>query len=147
MAHLAFWTNFKPSYVCCGNFQISYLGELIWHSCQFIYWAPWIITHLTAFHIIDMLYPGFLLRILWSSQSGHHSQNSLAKLGYILDMKVGKQKNPSIWLDLYCNLFLKVWWFETNPFEIRLIRGIFFHEKSFRVEIILWKKHSCWGLS
>jgi len=49
-------------------------------------------SFLIASHIIDMLYPGFLLRILWSSQSGHHSQNSLAKLGYILNMKVGKKK-------------------------------------------------------
>ncbi len=46
-------------------------------------------SFLTAFHIIDMLYAGFLLRILWS---GHHSQNNLAKLGYILDMKVGKTR-------------------------------------------------------
>jgi hypothetical protein len=47
---------------------------------------------LTAFHIIDMVYPGFILRILWSGQIGHHSQNNLAKLGYILDMKVEKTR-------------------------------------------------------
>jgi hypothetical protein len=34
---------------------------------------------------------GFLLRILWQSQSGNHSQNNLAKFGYILDMKVEKK--------------------------------------------------------
>ncbi len=71
----------------------------------------------------------FFLRIFWCSQSGDHSQNNLAKFGYILDMKVGKillknklKINPSsnIFLATYWNLswksgdlikkkFLKIW--------------------------------------
>jgi hypothetical protein len=39
--------------------------------------------------------------------NGHDSQNNIAKLGYILDMKVRKKNNPSICLDLYSNLFVK----------------------------------------
>jgi hypothetical protein len=47
---------------------------------------------LTIFDIISILCLGFFWTILWSSQSGHHSQNNLAKFGYILDMKVGKTR-------------------------------------------------------
>jgi len=34
---------------------------------------------------------GFVLRILWCSQSGDHPENNLAKFRYILDMEVGKK--------------------------------------------------------
>jgi len=102
-------------------------------------------SFLTAFHIIDMLYLGFLLRILWSSQSGHHSQNSLAKLGYILDMKVGK-KNPSIFSDLHHNLLIKIWWFEKKSLQNLINLGHFF---PWEILCIGWnhivKKHSCTG--
>jgi hypothetical protein len=42
--------------------------------------------------------------VLACRQSGDHSENNLAKFGYILDMKVGKKKereNPSIFLATY----------------------------------------------
>jgi hypothetical protein len=34
---------------------------------------------------------GFVLRILWCSQSGDHPENNLAKFDYMLDMKVEKK--------------------------------------------------------
>jgi hypothetical protein len=52
---------------------------------------------------------GFVLRILWCSQSGDHPENNLAKFRYILDMDVGKKKkkkkkkNTSIFLATYWN--------------------------------------------
>jgi hypothetical protein len=47
---------------------------------------------LSKFNAIDSSNgPGFLLRILWWSQSGNHPENDLAKFGYILDMKVEKK--------------------------------------------------------
>jgi hypothetical protein len=36
---------------------------------------------------------GFLLMILWCSQSGDYSENNLAKFGYIIDMKVEFLRN------------------------------------------------------
>jgi hypothetical protein len=47
---------------------------------------------------------GFLLRILWCSQSDDRPENNLAKFGYILEMKVEKKQNPSIFLATYWNL-------------------------------------------
>ncbi len=38
--------------------------------------------------LLSVYGPGFLLRILWHSQSGDHPENNLAKFGYIVDMKV-----------------------------------------------------------
>jgi hypothetical protein len=38
------------------------------------------------------LAPAFLLRIFLCSQSGNHSENNLAKFGYVLDMEVEKKK-------------------------------------------------------
>ncbi len=50
--------------------------------------------------------PGFLLRILWWSQSGNRPENDLAKFGYILDMKVGKKTESFYVLGYtFCNLF------------------------------------------
>jgi hypothetical protein len=40
----------------------------------------------------DPLRAGFLLRILWCSQSGNHQETNLAKFGYTLDMKVEKNR-------------------------------------------------------
>jgi hypothetical protein len=39
---------------------------------------------------------GFLLMILWCSQSVDHAENNLAKFGYILDIKVEEKQDPSI---------------------------------------------------
>jgi hypothetical protein len=48
---------------------------------------------------------GFVLRILWYSQSGDHPENNLAKFRYILDMEVGRRiQNPSTFLATYWNL-------------------------------------------
>jgi hypothetical protein len=33
---------------------------------------------------------------LWCSQSVDHPENNLAKIGYILDIKVEEKQNPSI---------------------------------------------------
>jgi hypothetical protein len=43
----------------------------------------------------------FLLRILLCNQCGHHPENNSAKFGYILDMKVEKEQNPSVFLATY----------------------------------------------
>jgi hypothetical protein len=57
--------------------------------------------------------PGFLLRILWCSQSGDHPENSLAKFGYILDMKVKKENRillSSSWLPTKtCHKYMGIW--------------------------------------
>jgi hypothetical protein len=50
---------------------------------------------------------GFLLRILWCSQSGDHNENNLAKFDYILNMKVRKSQNSFIFLAIYWNLLKK----------------------------------------
>jgi hypothetical protein len=42
--------------------------------------------------------PGFLLRILWYSQSGNHPKNHLAKFGYAQDMKVFFFKAESFYI-------------------------------------------------
>jgi hypothetical protein len=52
----------------------------------------------------------FFLRILWCSQSDDDSENSLAKFGYIIDMKVEKKKkkqNPFIFLATCWNFIIK----------------------------------------
>jgi hypothetical protein len=52
-------------------------------------------------------FKGFFLRILWcSSLSGHHSQNNLAKFGYMLHLKVRgkKEQNPSVFLATFWKL-------------------------------------------
>jgi hypothetical protein len=38
------------------------------------------------------------------AKSYNHPENNLAKFGYILDMKVEKKQNPSIFLATYWNL-------------------------------------------
>ncbi len=138
------WTSFLTLVNACISTLLHvhktfslYMGATSWTYLQTVaFWLP--STSLTC------CTQGFLLRILWSNQSGHHSQNNLAKLGYILDMKVGKKKNPSICLDLYSNLFIKSDDLKKNSLRNLAIWGIFLHEKSFvEVEIILWKKHSC----
>jgi hypothetical protein len=48
--------------------------------------------------------PGFSLRILWCSQSGDNPENNLAKFGYIVDVKVEKEQNPSIFLATFWKL-------------------------------------------
>ncbi len=45
--------------------------------------------------------PGFSL---WCSQSGDNPENNLAKLGYIVDVKVEKKQNPSIFLATFWKL-------------------------------------------
>jgi hypothetical protein len=51
---------------------------------------------------------GFVVRILWRSQSSDHSQNNLAKFGYALDMKVGKKESFYI-LGYLLELIIKIW--------------------------------------
>jgi len=73
---------------------------------------------LTMLHMLDMLYPGLFKRILWHSQKCHHSQNNVAKFGYVLDMKVEKKKNPSIFPDPHWNLIIKTGDLKKKPFKI-----------------------------
>jgi len=47
---------------------------------------------------------GIFLRILWCSQGGDHPEINLANYGYIPDMKVEKNQDPSIFLATYWNL-------------------------------------------
>jgi hypothetical protein len=47
---------------------------------------------------------GFLLRILWCSQSDDYSENNLAKFGYIIDMKV------EFFFKQNLSLFLATFW-------------------------------------
>ncbi len=75
---------------------------------------------------------GFLLRILWCSQSGNHPQNNLAKFGYILNMKVQKKKkkqNASMFLatttTYHKNLVILIQ-FSSKSSKF----GPFYHEKS-----------------
>ncbi len=75
-----------------------------------------------AWHVV----PGFFLRILWHSQSGHHSRNNLAKFGYILDMKVEREQNPSIFLAPYWNLIIKTGNLKKKPFSNLANLGNFF---------------------
>jgi hypothetical protein len=80
-----------------------------------------------------------LVRILCCSQSGNHPENNLAKFGYILDMKVGKQKRKKT--DSICTLgyllelIIKIWQSENNNIIIIILNLTnllkFFHEKSF----------------
>jgi hypothetical protein len=53
---------------------------------------------------------GFVLRILWCSQSGDHPENKLAKFKYILDMEVGKKKTESLYILGYIlELIIEIW--------------------------------------
>jgi hypothetical protein len=58
--------------------------------------------------------PGFLLRILWCSQSGDHPESNLANFSYILDTKVGKKKKKFIF------------WLPTGTYHKNLVIWIFF---------------------
>jgi hypothetical protein len=48
--------------------------------------------------------PGFFLRILWCSEGGYHPETNLANSGYMPDMIVEKNQDPSIFLATYWNL-------------------------------------------
>jgi hypothetical protein len=87
LKHLQIKDFFSQSIIICKLDPYGYQVEHIFKHSFF-----------TMLHMLNMLYQGFFLRILWHSQSGHHSQNNLAKFGYILDMKVPQKKNPSIFL-------------------------------------------------
>jgi hypothetical protein len=87
----------------------------------------------------DPLRPRSLLKILWYSQSGNHQETNLAKFGYTLDMKVGK------------NRILLCFWQPTGTYDQKIsiqekknwnlaIFGHFFHEKStLLIEIIFFR--------
>jgi hypothetical protein len=51
-----------------------------------------------------MLKVGFLVMILLCSQSDDLPKTNLAKIGYLLDMKVEKNQKPSIFLAIKWNL-------------------------------------------
>jgi len=66
------------------------------------------------------------LRILWHSQSGRHSQNNLAKFGYILDMKVEKKNSFYIFGSLLLESNCKNWQFEKKTLSKSGKFGSFF---------------------
>jgi hypothetical protein len=68
---------------------------------------------------------GFFVGILWSSQSDDHLENNVGKLGYIIDMKVRKNK-----IYILLNLIYKS---HNLHFKILKFWQIWslFHEKSF----------------
>ncbi len=74
-----------------------------------------------AWHVV----PGFFLRVLWHSQSGRNSQNNLAKFGYILDMKVEKNR-IFFTLGTLLEINYKNWKFERKPFQNLANLGHFF---------------------
>jgi hypothetical protein len=52
----------------------------------------------------DKPYTRFFFSILWCSWSGDHPYDDLARIGYILHMKVEKKQNPSVFLTSFGNL-------------------------------------------
>jgi hypothetical protein len=71
---------------------------------------------------------GFLLRILWGSQSGNYPENNLAILGYIIAMKVGKKNIESFYfLGFLLEVIIRPWGFGI----FFLIWAIFPMKKSF----------------
>ncbi len=82
-------------------------------------------SFLIMLHMLNILYQ-VLLRILWCRQSGHHLQNNLAKFGYILDMKVEKKQNLTIFLAAYWNLIIKTGNLKKKPFQTLANLGHFF---------------------
>jgi hypothetical protein len=50
---------------------------------------------------------GFVLRILWCSQSGHDPENNLAKFRYILDMELGKENRIPLYSWLHTGTYHK----------------------------------------
>jgi hypothetical protein len=69
---------------------------------------------------------GFLLRILWYSQSGDRSQGNLVKFVCIVDMKVGGKKAFYIFGYLL-ELIIKIWRFEKGGFWNLADLDYFFH--------------------
>jgi hypothetical protein len=68
--------------------------------------------------------PRFLLRFLWCSQNEDHSQNNLAKFGYILDMKVGKERERILWYS----------WLQTGTYHKNLANwNLFFFFKIWQI--------------
>ncbi len=53
---------------------------------------------------------------MWCSQSGDHPENNLAKFGYILDMKGGKQTESFNILGYLSELIKRMWWFDFKQF-------------------------------
>ncbi len=57
------------------------------------------------------------LRILWHTQSGHHSQNNLAKFGYILDNKSRKKRESFYILGSLVEFNHTNWKIKKKPFQ------------------------------
>ncbi len=79
---------------------------------------------------------GFLLKILWCSQSGYHPGNNLAKFGYKIDMKGGgggakeEKQNPFIFLATFWKLLKDFVISNFFKFEIWQMWAIFFPMKN-----------------
>jgi hypothetical protein len=76
----------------------------------------------------DPLRAGFLLRILWCSQSGNHQENNLAIWLYTR-YESRKKQNPSMFLVTYWNLLSKKIYSKNKLFEIWQF-GSFFSMKN-----------------
>ncbi len=77
--------------------------------CNFVFFFFWLLICPFYMQLERVLLPEVSLQdFLWCSQSGDHSQNHLAKFGYMLDVKVEKRKG----IVLYSlELIIKIWWF------------------------------------
>jgi hypothetical protein len=70
---------------------------------------------------------------LWCSQSGDHPENNLAKLGYILDMKVEKKQKAFYIFGYLLKLIIKKSW---------EFGELFLKKSCLSVEIIFFKLKS-----
>ncbi len=83
--------------------------------------------------------PGFLLCILWCSQSGNHPENNLAKFCYILNMKL--EIKIKIRILLY-------FWLPPGTYNNNLVIWLFFSFKIWRIRVIFYPwKTLCIGRS
>jgi hypothetical protein len=109
-----FWENRRGQGPNCQN-QFFYFWELLIKGIYIYIYIP-VLFWVQVLEIPDGSWyqAGFLIRILWCSQSGNHSQNNLAKFGCILYMKVEKKTESFYILAYLLELIIKIWWFEKN---------------------------------
>jgi hypothetical protein len=99
------------------------------------------------------LVPGFLLRILWCSESGNHPENNFAIFGDIIDMKVEKNRIlPYVWLPtVSCHKTLAMWnWFswksgEYGPFFPMYRSKSYFSGRSLEKTLAVNETLNCLG--
>ncbi len=90
---------------------------------------------------------GFLIRILWCSQSGNHLKNNLAKFGLPTRYESRKEMESFYILGYQpCELIIKIWRLENKSLNLETLSN-FFHENSFVIsrnhifQVKIWRKH------